>query len=85
MTTRGKTYDIKATDVRQVKIINITDPIRFEVESGSFTYEVLVNDQVAIAAAAVSSGVVTAPGGAWGTEVRITCVTDGILHVAHTG
>ncbi len=85
MTTRTRKEELTAGKVIQIKIIKIDDPIRFEVESGTFNYEVLLNDQVIVASTAVSSGVVTAPGGAWGSEVRITCATAGTLHVAYTG
>ncbi len=85
MVTRTKEYDLKVGDERQIKIIDIEAPVRFLVESGTFTYEVLLNDQQVAAPAAVASGVVTAPGGAWGSEIRIACTGAGKLHVAHTG
>jgi len=85
MVLRLKEYSLKAGDVRQIKIVDIEAPIRVEVVSGTFTYEVLMGDQVAIASAGLTTGVLTAPDGAWGSELRITCTGDGDLNVAHIG
>jgi hypothetical protein len=83
MTVSSKKYDLKAGDVRQLKVIDIEAPIRFDVDSGAFTYEVMVDEKISIASAAVATGPVAAPGGAWGSEIRITCTTAGVLYVAH--
>jgi len=85
MVVRSKKYDLRAGDVRQIKISDIEAPIRFLVDSGSFEYSVFVEESEAIAPAAVATGVLAAPGGAWGSEVRIECLTDGVLYIAHMG
>jgi len=85
MTVRAKRYELTAGNVRQIKIIDIEAPIRFEVVSGAFNYEVLLEDEVIVSSTAVASGVLAAPGGAWGSEIRITCATAGTLLVAHIG
>jgi hypothetical protein len=85
MTVRAKKMELKAGAVRQIKVIDIEAPIRFDVDSGSFEYEVLVDEKVSIAAAAVATGPLAAPGGAWGSEIRITCLTAGTLYVVHMG
>jgi hypothetical protein len=85
MNLRTKEYDLVAGAVRQIKVMDIQAPLRLLVESGSFTYDVLINQQVVSSGTAVSSGVLTPPGGAWGSEIRINCVTAGKLHIAHMG
>jgi len=85
MTVRTKKYNLKNGDVRQIKIISNEAPIRFLVVSGTFTYDHLIEDAAISTGTAVASGVVTAPGGAWGSEVKINCTSDGQLMVAYIG
>jgi hypothetical protein len=88
MNLRTKEYELTAGQVRQVKVQDIQAPVRFLVESGSFNYEILLNNQVIVASTGVASGVLVAPdgpGGAFGSEIRITCATAGTLHVAYMG
>lgn len=82
---RVKEYDLKAGDVRQIKILDIEKPIRFEVVSGTFTFDHYLADVAITTGNAVSSGVVVAPGGAWGSEIRINCTAAGKLVVTYMG
>ena len=43
MNLRTKEYDLVAGAVRQIKVMDIQAPLRLLVESGSFTYDVLIN------------------------------------------
>lgn len=86
MSARTKDYTLRVGDVRQIKIIDQEKPMRVEVVSGTFTYENLVGDQVITdPPTELASGVLTAPGGAWGTELRITCETAGRIIIVHEG
>ncbi len=85
MTVRTKRYNLKSGEDRQIKIIDIEAPIRFLVVSGTFTYDHKIEDQDISTATAIASGVVTAPGGAWGSEVKINCTGDGLLMISYMG
>lgn len=86
MTVRLKEYDLKAGDVRQIKIIDIAAPIRVLKVGGTFSYEVLMGDVVIEGPVTpLNSGVLTPTDGAWGSEIRITCTADGQLKVLHVG
>lgn len=85
MTARTKDYTLRAGDTRQIKIIDNEKPVRFEVVSGTFTFDHLISDQEISTGTAISSGVVTAPGGSWGSEIRINCTGAGRLIVVHIG
>ena len=85
MTVRTTTYELTAGATKQIKITDNTAPIRFELVSGTFTYDHMAGPVAITSGTAVASGVVTAPGGAWGSEVRINCTADGVLHVIHIG
>lgn len=85
LVVRTKEINVEAGQVRQVKIQDIAAPIRFELESGTFNYEVLAGTEVIAGPTAVASGVITAPSGAWGSELRITCTGTGKLFVINMG
>jgi hypothetical protein len=85
MSVRTKVFESKAGKINQIKIECIDKPIRFELVSGTFNYEILVGSAVLSGPTAASSTVLVPPSGAWGSEIRITCVTDGTLIVVHEG
>lgn len=85
MTVRIKEYSLKAGESRQIKIIDNQAPIRFLVVSGTFTYDHKIASANITTGTAVASGVLAAPGGAWGSEVKINCTADGELLVAYMG
>lgn len=84
-TVRSEKYELTAGMTRTIKIVDNEAPVRFIVSSGSFTYEHRIKDSVITTGTAIASGVVAAPGNAWGSELQITCVTDGTLYVAWMG
>ena len=85
MTVRVKEYNLKAGESRQIKIIDNQAPVRFLVVSGSFTFDHKIASTDITTGTAVASGVVTAPGGAWGSELKINCTGDGELLLAYMG
>jgi hypothetical protein len=85
MQLQSRTYDLEVNAQRQIKVQSIDKPVRFEVKSGTFEYEVFLNTEVIVTSTVIASGVITAPAGAWGSEIRITCTGAGVLHVAYEG
>ena len=85
MTVRTKIFELKAGQSKQIKIIDNEAPIRVLVDSGTFNYDHKIGDGVVSTGTALASGVVVAPGGAWGSEVKINCTADGKIYIAHMG
>ncbi len=83
--TKAKKIELKAGKSNQIKLEDLEAPIRFILVSGTFTYDVKIDDATISTGTAVASGVVTAPTGCWGTHIKFNCTADGVMYVAYTG
>lgn len=89
-TLRSKTLDIRSGDFRQLKLTDITDPVRVRIVSGAVTIDhyfegVVVENLTTNQSGPNFDAVYTPTGGAWGSEVRITASADSIVKVSYTG
>ena len=91
MTVRTKTFELKENDTRQIKIIDISAPIRVRSESGTFTCQEKINGlNITAGSTSVANGtdvVITPTDNCWGSELLITCTNaaGGIIHIAYMG